>query len=325
MSGGFYLGVDGGGTKTAFLILDENGIERGRCEGGTSYHPQIGMDGLRRVLAEGIGAVTAQAGVAPDQLAYAFFGLPAHGEDSRVAAVLDAVPREVLGHDRYACGNDMVCGWAGSLACADGINIVAGTGSIGYGERQGRAARCGGWGELFGDEGSGYWIAVQGLNAFTRMSDGRLTRGPLYGMIRETFSLAEDLDLSGLLTGNAETARDSVAALSRLVVAAVDQGDDAARQILAAAAGELVKVVDAIARDLAFAPDETIPVSYSGGVFRSGEAVLRPFAAALDASPLDFALQTPSFDPTVGAALYAANRADAALTVRMIAGLSARG
>ncbi len=59
------------------------------------------------------------------------------------------------------CGNDMVCGWAGSLACADGINVVAGTGSICYGEYQGRSARCGGWGELFSDEGSAYWIARQ--------------------------------------------------------------------------------------------------------------------------------------------------------------------
>ncbi|MEI9903464.1 MAG: BadF/BadG/BcrA/BcrD ATPase family protein [Asticcacaulis sp.] len=73
----------------------------------------------------------------------------------------------------------MICGWAGSLAGADGINIVAGTGSIGYGERLGRGARAGGWGEVFSDEGSAYWIAVQGLAAFARMSDGRLAKGPL--------------------------------------------------------------------------------------------------------------------------------------------------
>ena len=51
-------------------------------------------------------------------------------------------------------------------------NIVAGIGSICYGERNGAIARCGGWGELFSDEGSAYWIACRGLNLFSRMSDG---------------------------------------------------------------------------------------------------------------------------------------------------------
>ncbi|HEY7009469.1 MAG TPA: hypothetical protein VH395_11040 [Jatrophihabitantaceae bacterium] len=52
-------------------------------------------------------------------------------------AVLDAMPRTALGHDRYRCDNDMVCGWAGTLGGEDGINVVAGTGSIGYGAWRG--------------------------------------------------------------------------------------------------------------------------------------------------------------------------------------------
>ena len=53
----------------------------------------------------------------------------------------------------------------GSLAGEDGINVISGTGSMTYGERQGLGHRVGGWGELFGDEGSAYWVATQGLNA----------------------------------------------------------------------------------------------------------------------------------------------------------------
>jgi hypothetical protein len=60
-----------------------------------------------------------------------------------------------------AAANDAVCAWAGSLGGEDGITIVAGTSSIGYGERKGRAARAGGWGEPFSDEGSAYWIHIQ--------------------------------------------------------------------------------------------------------------------------------------------------------------------
>ena len=85
----------------------------------------------------------------------------------------------------------MVCGWAGSLGAEDGINIVAGTGSIGYGQRGSVSARAGGWGEAFSDEGSAYWIAMQGLNAYSRMSDGRLPKGPLHTLINEALNLSE--------------------------------------------------------------------------------------------------------------------------------------
>jgi hypothetical protein len=133
-----YLGVDGGGTKTRFALIDADGRLLGEAELGTTYHPHVGLDGVRAVLAEGVTAVLAAAGHAPGDIAHAFFGLPAYGEDSRATALLKTCPATVLGHDRYTCDNDMVCGWAGSLACADGINIVAGTeGATGVRHRHG--------------------------------------------------------------------------------------------------------------------------------------------------------------------------------------------
>src|SRR3981081_2664464 len=112
------------------------------------------MDGGRDVLTDGVAALLRQAGIDGRAIPYGFFGLPAHGEDSVAEALLDALPEPLLGHRRYRCGNDMVCAWAGSLGGEDGINIVAGTGSIGYGERQGRAARAGGWGGGLGARGA---------------------------------------------------------------------------------------------------------------------------------------------------------------------------
>ncbi len=111
---------------------------------------------------------------------------------------------------RYRCGNDMVCGWAGALAGEDGINVVCGTGSIAYGEYRGRTARSGGWGELFGDEGSAYWIAREGLTLFSRMSDGRAPRGALYEILRRHFSLQDDLDLCAAIYGQSVRAAQPV-------------------------------------------------------------------------------------------------------------------
>ncbi len=77
-----------------------------RHEGGSSYYIQIGVESLHTLLQEGVHAVLDKAGVAASDVTYAFFGLPAHGEDSQVQPFLDVIPEAVLGHRRYACGSN---------------------------------------------------------------------------------------------------------------------------------------------------------------------------------------------------------------------------
>lgn len=315
-AGRYFLGVDGGGTKTAFILVHQDGAVAASHEESNAYHLQIGLDGLRDVLAAGVHALLAQVGIGAAAIRHAFFGLPAYGEDSRLQPLIDAIPEQILGHRRYRCGNDMVCGWAGSLGGADGINIVAGTGSIGYGERKGQTARAGGWGELFSDEGSAYWIAVRGLNLFSRMSDGRLPKGPLHGLMMEMFALSAELDLCGRIMTGAASSRDHVASLSRLVSRAAEQGDTAAAAILADAARELVAIVEAVRRGLEYPPGEPVPVSYSGGVFRAGDGILVPFRQALAQAGADYSLVAPRFTPTPGAAIQAARLVGVSLTPR---------
>jgi len=214
-----YLGVDGGGSKTRFLLLDETGAVLASHTEGPAYHVEIGAEALRAMLAQGISTTLRQGGVTASHLTFAFLGLPAYGEDRSAVPLLDAAPCSALHSARYRVGNDMVCGWAGALAGEDGINVVAGTGSIAYGEYQGRGARAGGWGELFSDEGSAYWVAREGLRLFSRMSDGRATRGPLYERVRSHFALQDDLDLCGALYGKSAAQRSQFAQLSKLQAA----------------------------------------------------------------------------------------------------------
>jgi N-acetylglucosamine kinase-like BadF-type ATPase len=321
--GGLYLGVDGGGTKTEFVLIDHAGQVLARHQGATSYYLQIGFDGLNRLLTEGVQAVLAAAQMRTTDLTYAFFGLPAHGEDSEVQPLLDVIPEAVLGHRRYRCGNDMICGWAGSLAGADGINIVAGTGSIGYGERLNQSARAGGWGEVFSDEGSAYWIAIQGLNAFSRMSDGRLPKGPLYAILKAHFDLGSDLDLCGRIMGEGAPSRDRIAALSQQVAQAAQDGDTQAEKIFSHGAQELAGMIEAIRRQIGFTADETVRVSYSGGVFNSQDLILAPLRHALSTFSRHYDLTEPLLSPSLGAALYAARIAGEPLPAAAIARLHA--
>lgn len=299
-----YLGVDGGGTKTEFVCIDADGIVVARAVTGTTYHLQVGLNGAIAALEQGVAEICAQASIAPGGFAYAFFGLPAFDEDCVIDPQLVQACRRILGHDRFRCGNDMICGWAGSLACGDGINLVAGTGSIGYGERQGRSARAGGWGEVFGDEGSAYWIAIQGLAAFTKMSDGRLPKGPLHGHIVAALQLGADLDLCARVMGERGMSREEIAGLAPLVSDAATEGDAAADAILSAAAGELAGIARALRQALGYPPGEAAALSCSGGVAANAPLVRSRLERLLSQDGA-FRLVAPSHAPGYGAALYA--------------------
>ncbi len=301
-----YLGVDGGGTKTAFALIDGEGNLLARHQETGSYYLDIGVSGVEKILHSGIQAILAEASCSAEAIRHAFFGIPAYGEDSGMTATLDKLPSSMLPPHKYRCDNDMICGWAGSLGCQDGINIVAGTGSISYGERAGHSARCGGWGELFGDEGSAYWIGRCGLALFSRMSDGRAKSGPLREIFREKFDLTHDLDMSSLVLNEWQSDRGKIAQMSLLVYQAAEAGDALAREIFDRAAAELAEIIDATQRQLNFGDNEEIPVSYSGGVFNAGSMIIDPLSRTLNATNSHYHLVAPRYEPLIGAAIYAA-------------------
>ncbi|BBD96750.1 N-acetylglucosamine kinase [Sphingobium amiense] len=302
-----YLGVDGGGTKTAFACIDGDGAEQIRFTAAGTYHPELGTDAVIERLRSGVERACAMLGISADAITAAFFGLPAFGEDAGADMALDAGCRSILGHDRYRCGNDMICGWAGSFACADGINVVAGTGSIAYGVRGDSAARAGGWGEIFSDEGSAFWIAARGLAAFARMSDGRAPKGPLHALLRDALALQHDLDLCSAVMGAQAPGRDGIAALAPLILEAAEAGDADCAAILTEAADHLADLAFAVRAAVGFAPGERAALSWSGSVLALAHPVRQRFVARLEEASL-FDIVEPQHDPAYGAALYARDR-----------------
>ncbi len=313
-----WLGVDGGGSKTRFLLIDDAGAVLAQHVEGPAYYLEIGLDALRALLARGIEATCARAALRAGDVSFAFLGVPAYGEDSRLLPVLDAIAARALPPQRHRCGNDMVCGWAGAFAGEAGISVVAGTGSIAYGEYGGRAARTGGWGELFSDEASAYWIAREGLQLFTRMSDGRAPRGALYDLVRRHFALQGDLDLCAAIYGTDVAQRSQFARLSQLVAQAATAGDAQARSLFARAARELAELIDAVHARLEVPAGTALPVSYSGGMFTLHELLLAPLRAVLAASERGYRLVRPRLPPDAGAALYAARLGGAPLDAAAI-------
>lgn len=302
-----YLGVDCGGTKTALTVIDSEGTIRAAHVAPGTYHASPELGALGKLLATAVTATLSRTGLQVAEVDFAFFGLSGHGENSGLLDALNRVPEQCMPAGTFLCGNDMICGWAGSFGCRDGINVVSGTGSICYGEYRGLTARTGGWGEIFGDEGSGYSIAVRTLNLFARMSDGRMPVGPLHAIVKRQLQISDDLDLCAHVYSHLKGSRTRIAQLCHIVFEAAAAGDSQATLVLSQEADELISMVDATRRRLGFGLLEPIPVSCSGGVFEDASGLLlKYFRTALQAQEPLYQLCAPAFSPAVGAALYAA-------------------
>ncbi len=295
--------MDGGGTKTSFILISEEGKILSHNLGESSHYIQQGIDDFKNVITRGIKNLCSSAGCQISDIDYGFFGLPAFGEDVKMTEVLIEIIFEIMQQDNFSCGNDVEAGWAGSLACKPGINIVAGTGAIGFGrDSSGNSARASGWGYFCGDEGSAYWIAKKMLSLFGKEADGRLERTPIYNIIREEFALERDLDFISKIYDEVGLTRDAIAALAPLLSRAANRGDSQAKRIFAEAAKEHSLTVRAIINKLDFS-DKEVEVSYSGGVFKAGSHILAPFKKFLDEDNIK--IFRPRLEPVTGAALYA--------------------
>lgn len=291
-----YLGVDGGGTKTAFL-LDVDG-KRFESKQITIHPKQVTKQQFFEIMKLGVGDVCRKAGIDPEEILYTFVAAPGYGQYPDTEAYIDEGIREAIDSDRFTVANDCVNGWAGSLNAKPGINLVLGTGQIGYGvDEEGNSMRSGGWGPLLGDEASGYYIGLKLLNHFTKMSDGRSDKTILYDIVREKLDLKEDMEI---IDKAEKMKRDEIASLSRIFAEALDKEDPYCKELLEEISKEAAAVIDSIIKGLNF--KEEVKVSYSGGVFNLGDRLIKRIE---EKSKNKIKIEKPYTDPSEGALILA--------------------
>lgn len=312
----YYLGVDGGGTKTALALVDGGGRVLSEVVTSNCYYPEIGFAAFRAVLEAGVSEAAAAAAVSPEDISASFWGIPCYDEDPESIPTIHTIIKDIVAERPHGVGNDVEVSWAGALACQPGISLVCGTGAIGFGrDGSGRTARASGWGEVCGDEGSAYWLGRRLLELFAKQSDGRLPRGVLHRLVRQHFCLNEDFDIIFAVAAKLDT-RDKMAGLARLLFEAAQAGDPSAVQAYADSAYEQSLTVQALLNRLDFGSEQPVKVSYTGGVFAAGLLILDPLAAHLASA--NAVLQAPLLPPAVGAALYAMQRFGGGLTEAII-------
>ena len=298
-----YLGVDSGGTKAAFVLADETGRVLARHQEPGCTALSSGKAGVKAMLEKGIAAICLKAGIEKEDIAALGLGLCGYGEGDGVAQQVDEACAEAFFPGRYVCALDTYVGWAGSLAFAPGVNIIAGTGSVVYGvAADGCTARAGGWGGGC-DEGSCSWHGQKLIEAYTKQADGRMPRTALYELFRAYFHMTgPDEDFVKPLNHEVVVSRQALARLQYVLHDAWLQNDPVAQAIYREGAQELFLGVETVARKLGLSI-EGLQVSYSGGLFKAGECALSPLRELIERS--GGVLVTPVYEPDVGALLMA--------------------
>src|ERR1019366_743417 len=147
----FYLGIDGGGTKTKFLLGDEHQLLAEATAAGSNIL-RSGEEAVRAALHAGVEEVRTNAGIAAAEIRRAVAGIAGSSNDA-VRASLEGVLREKISGEIVIVG-DMVIAHHAALDGAPGVLVNAGTGSIAYGRNaKNETARAGGWGFAISDEG----------------------------------------------------------------------------------------------------------------------------------------------------------------------------
>jgi N-acetylglucosamine kinase-like BadF-type ATPase len=311
------VGIDGGGTGTRAVLADGSGAIVGTGSAGPSNYQAIGIDRARANIRAAIDAAWSSAGETPRRADAAFLGMAgvlADVDRATIRSMVEGIAPEAM----TDVDHDLRVALEGALAGADGIVLIAGTGSSCYGRHDGSAWRSGGWGHLLDDAGSAYWLGLHGLIAWTRAIDGR---GDATGLAR---SLAAALDL-----GDTDTilhlvhnvlSRADIAALASLVVAGADAGDAVARAIIEHGADELALMVSAVISHLDWI-DDTVCVAAIGGAIEAHGAYRTAVARALAARAPKASLVPPALPPAAGAVLLALRHAGVCVDADIVARL----
>ena len=315
----YFLGVDGGASKTAALVIDESGKSLGSGVAGPSNHLRVGIETAARNIERAVNKALVAADVASREIHWAYCGIAGADHPAHRQEVVDSLsiffPR-----GNFTVDNDARIALTGAIGFGGGVVVIAGTGSVAYGRNEeGAEARAGGWGPISGDEGSGYGIAREGLAAIMRAHDGRGPATKMTTILKERHDMKPE-DLPPYVYAQT-TQTDDIARFSRLVIDAAQESDPTAMAILDRAGHELGAAALAVARRLHLVKG-VFPVAYVGGAFRAGDVLLDPMRAAILAEAPQAEIGPPRNTPVEGAARMAVRAAASPRPSRSTASIS---
>jgi len=297
---GILLGLDGGGTQTRAAVATASGEIIGRGGAGACNLAAVQpAEALQAALAAADIALK-EAGQGRADIAAVCAGVAgvsyAARRDQFEAGLQDAFPRA-----RVAVEPDYVVALAGATGGKPGVIVIAGTGSVAYGENaSGERHKTGAYGYLIDDGGSGYGVGRAALAAVLRAADGTGEPTRLSARILDALGLSAPADLIPAVYGG-KLSRVEIAGLSRTVAQAAQEEDTVASALLMRAGGVLAHLAHGVTQRLFAGADTPFPVVPIGGLWNAGPHLADVFTRSLRRFAPTAELTPPLQSPVEGA------------------------
>src|SRR5712692_208553 len=285
------LGVEGGGTKTSWVL-----VKRAENELRVLDQGKLPPANFRLATADQLRAMFNELPKEINRVGIFLAGCGTEGDRQSLTRLC----AEVWPQAKIVVGSDRDSGLAAALGHGDGIVVNAGSGSSITGRRDKRVENAGGWGHILGDAGGGYFLSIQALRMILREYD--LHRGE----VQFTAKVLRALSLNNLdeLVRWAQTAdKMEVAMLAPVVFEAAASGETRVNEIVEEGAGVLTEYTEAVAARLHLLAPKVVLL---GGLFQRDSIYTHAFRRRLKKNLPDARVATADRAPEVGAAWLAA-------------------
>lgn len=300
----YILGIDGGGSKTVCVLMDDKRQILGRGEAGSSNYQSVGIEAAKYSIQSAINtAIIQKDNIKIDAICLGLAGVGRSRDIEVVKNIVKDIPIICnIKPQNIIIYHDALIALVGGIGNDVGIVVAAGTGSIVFGRNhQGETKRVGGWGYILSDEGSAYQIAVAGMQAALKSYDGREKSTSLIEDFKNHLGLSSIEELIEVVYLRVWGVK-VIAALAPIVDNAAAKGDEVANKIIDDAVEELVKatvtVIDGI-----FVKGEFLEVVTTGSVWKSKCKMRERFISCISQKFPEVKVIFPRFEPVYGAGL----------------------
>lgn len=296
-----YIGIDGGGTKTKTMLMNDNGQIIAVYESGPSSIRTVPFEESISNMTKGIDEVLKKSDASITAL-FAGLGDVTGDEDGELVrnALVEKNPNLATVH--ITVKNDVYNAHAGALEGEEGIAIIIGTGSVAFGvDHTKKAHRAGGYSYKEGDLGSAYGLGSQALSLLGKVYDNRIKGSPLTDFLFHHFNIKSFPDMVALYD-HYHTRRTDVAALAPFITEYATKNDEVALHIIDIATDELMLMVKAVDQSLNFKQKQ---LGIIGSLGQADTLHRKMFIDKLKAYDANYQIFNAKKDPAYGACLLA--------------------
>ncbi len=257
----YFIGIDGGGTKTEAVVLD---LEGNILATGVSDSSNLRNIGIERAVENIVRLIPP---LKKEKIESLFVGIPAFAEEfkNKEEEIKDLICKSIdIAKENIFIVSDQIIAFFSGTEKEDGLVVISGTGSVARGWNEGKDIKTTGWGYLT-DRGGAFQVGKSAYQKTVEALDGMENHTILTKMVIEKFKAEKIEDLNKIVY--CENPVEILSPLSILVNAAAEKGDDIAINILNEACDYLLKATKNTIEKLNFKED--FPVVLVGGMFKS--------------------------------------------------------